>query len=176
MDKGFVEERLVPGNREAPPSRFWRIILISIGVGIVLLFLAALLIPTLDGPNSNRTAREAVAVGSLYRITALQNEYAAAHPAMGFACQLPSLKPSSYAKGDKQLDDLLSGDHAGYKISLTGCAPELGGVVTQYRVTAVPLEPGKSGVRAFCADQTGVPWYDANGAADKCLAVRRKID
>jgi hypothetical protein len=176
MDKMLIEEGLAPGHQKASPRRFWRTFLISIVVGIGVLSLAALFIPTLDGPNSRRIAREAAAVGSLYRITALQNDYAAAHPAMGFACQLPSLKPSSYAKDDTQLDELLSGDYAGYKISLTGCAPEPGGVVTQYRVTAVPLEPEKSDVRAFCADQTGVLWYDADGSAEKCLSVRRKIN
>jgi len=163
---------------QKPSSRnFRRNLLISVVVLILVLCLAVLFIPMLDGPNMRRNAREAVAVGKLHRITTLQNDYAASHPTQGFACQLPLLKRTTPAKDEYDPDAfLLSGDHAGYRIALTDCEPEPGGVVTRYRVTAVPLEPGKSGVRAFCTDQTGVLWYDANGSAENCLVLHRTIN
>jgi hypothetical protein len=84
--------------------------------------LAALFIPTLDGPNSRRSANEAVAVGKLRRITTLQNDYAASHPTKGFACQLPLLKLTAPTRNDYDPDAfLLSTDHAGYRIALAGC-------------------------------------------------------
>ena len=163
---------------QKPSSRsVRRNLLISVVVLILLLSLAVLFIPMLDGPNMHRNAREADAVGKLHRITTLQNDYAASHPAQGFACQLPLLKRATPTKDEYDPDAfLLSGDHAGYRIALTECEPEAGGVVTRYRVTAVPLEPGKSGVRAFCTDQTGVLWYDANGSVENCVALHRTIN
>jgi hypothetical protein len=156
---------------------FWRNLLISAAVVICVLFLAALFIPTLDGPYSRRRANEAVAVGSLRRVTALQNEYAASHSTKGFACQLPLLKAGAHNNEGYDSDALLlTGERAGYKIAFVGCEPEPNGVVTRYRVAAVPLEPGKSGVKAFCIDETGSLWYDARGSAENCLASRRTID
>jgi len=54
----------------------WRNLLIPFVVIMVILCLAALFIPTLDGPNSHRNAREAVAVGNLHRIATLQASWA----------------------------------------------------------------------------------------------------
>jgi len=167
-------------GRDAKTSsrrNFWRNLLISAAVVICFLFLAALFIPILDGPNSRRGANEAVAVGSLHRITTLQNEYAASHFAKGFACQLPLLKAGVHNNEDYDSDAfLLTGEHVGYRIAFVGCGPEPNGVVMRYRIAAVPLVPGKSGVRAFCTDETGSLWYDASGSAENCLASRRTID
>jgi|SRR6267378_729951 len=121
---------------------FWRGLLIAVAVVILILCLAALFIPTLDGPNSRRTANEAVTVGNLRRITALQNDYAASHQ--------PSA-PSRDAFDSNAF--LLSGERVGYRNAFAGCEPEPNSVVTRYRITAVPLEPRKSGVRAFCTDE-----------------------
>jgi hypothetical protein len=152
-----------------------RDLLIVVAVVFSILLLAAIFIPTLDGPNGRLAARESVAVGKLRRITTLQNDYAASHPTAGFACRLPLLKSTASTVGDYD-SFLLSVDHVGYRIALTGCEPEADGIVTRYQVTAVPLEPAKSGVRAFCTDQTGGLWYDAKGSAENCLAVRRTIN
>jgi hypothetical protein len=148
-------------------SRWWFFAMLGPGLIVVLLL----------GPNSRRRANEAVAVGKLRRITALQNIYANSHPTKGFACQLPLLNLTAPTRDNYDEDAfLLSADHAGYRIALTGCEPEADGVVTRYRVTAVPLELGKSGVRAFCIDQTGTLWYDATGSAENCLAARHTIN
>ena len=167
------------GGAEKTSSRrnFWRILLISAAVVICVLFLAALSIWTLGGPNRRRRANEAVAVGSLRRLTALQYEYAASHSTKGFACQLPLLKSGARYNEDYDSDALLlTGEYVGYRIAFVACEPEPNGVVTRYRIAAVPLKPGKSGVRAFCIDETGSLWYDASGSAENCLASRRTID
>jgi len=154
-----------------------RNLLMEIAIAACILLLAALFIPTLDGPNGRRRANEATAVGSLRRITILQNDYAASHPTEGFACRLPLLKPTAPNSDEYDSDAfLLSAEHVGYRIAFAGCESESNGVVTRYRIVAIPLEPGKSGVRAFCTDQTGALWYDASGSAGDCLASRRTIN
>jgi hypothetical protein len=167
-------------GRDAKTSslkNFWRNLLVPFAVVICILVLAAVFIPTLDGPNSRRRADEAVVVGSLRRITTLQNDYAASHPTKGFTCQLTLLKPTAPNRDDYDSDAfLLSGERVGYRIMFAGCGPEANGVVTRYRIAAVPLEPTKSGVRAFCTDETGALWFDASGSAKNCLASRRTIE
>lgn len=177
MNKTKAYEDQVRDVQEPSFWNFRRNLLISIGAILFLLFLAALFIPTLDGPNGRRAAREANAVGKLRRITTLQNDYAVSHPTAGFACHLSPLKPTAASNENYDSDAfLLSADHDGCRIEFTSCGPETDGVVTSYRVTAVPLEPGKSGIRAFCTDQTGALWYDASGSPEKCLSARREIN
>jgi hypothetical protein len=156
---------------------FRRNLLISVVVIACILFLAALFIPTLDGPHNGRAARESLAVGKLRRVTTLQKDYASSHPTEGFACQLPLLEPPFPARNDQDADAfLLSEDHAGYRIAITRCNPEPDGVVRTYQITAIPREPGRSGVRAFCTDQTGTLWYDASGSAESCVMFHRPIE
>ena len=174
MDKTKVQQ-VEALHAQRPSHRNFRRLLIS--AVVIICILAALFIPTLDGPNRHRAARESAAVGKVLRITALQKHYAGSHPTEGFACQLTLLKPTSRTRDDYDADAfLLSEDHAGYRIAITGCKPEPNGVVSSYQITAVPLEPGKSGVRAFCSDQTGALWYDASGSAESCLALHRAIE
>jgi hypothetical protein len=155
----------------------WRNLAIPFLVTIGVLSLAVLLVPTLDGPNKHRTLREVTAVGNLRRLATLQGSYSASHPDKGFSCQLSLLKSPKPASGDYDPKEfLLSETYAGYRITLPGCEPGPNGLVTRYRAIAVSLEPGKSGVRAFCTDQTGTLWYDAGGSPENCLAAGRKID
>jgi hypothetical protein len=156
---------------------FWRSLLIPFLVTVGILSLAALFVPVLDGPNSHRAAREAVAVGNLRRLATLQASYSVSHPDKGFACQLSLLKSTKSASDAYDPDEfLLLETYAGYRITLAGCEPGPNGIVMSYRAIAVPVELGKSGVRAFCSDQTGVLWYDASGSPENCLATRRSID
>jgi hypothetical protein len=98
-------------------GKFWRNPLIVAAGVICILCLAALCIPTLDGPNSRRRANEAVAVGKLRRITVLQKDYAASHSAKGFACQLSLLKPPAPTEGDYDPDAfLLLADHGAIEL------------------------------------------------------------
>jgi hypothetical protein len=43
--------------------------------------------------------------------------------------------------------------------------PKTNPVVNRYEVTAVPLRPQKTGIRAFCTDQSGEIFYELTGSA-----------
>lgn len=76
----------------------------------------------------------------------LQMQYAAAHPAKGFACELAQLKTDTPPKGEYDPEAFLVADfYAGYKFSLAGCEASPNGVVIRYKATAVPRAPGESG-------------------------------
>jgi hypothetical protein len=168
MDKGNAL-----GQRSRPKKRWQKDLIVALVV-VLILCAAASFIPVLDGPNSHRVAREAIAVGNIRRISDLQNRYSAAHPEIGFTCQLPLLKstaPSADAYDPERF--LVDDSYLGYRFKLDGCDPDASGMVSHYRAIAVPVEPGKSGVRAFCMDQSRVLWYDSDGSADNCLAARR---
>jgi hypothetical protein len=121
-------------DREAKTSslrKLWRDPVIVVAVAMCVLCLAALSIPTLDGPNMRQGANEAVAVGKLRRITTLENKYAADHPENGFACQLGLLKPTASNNDAYGPDSFLSTErHAGYRTALAGCEPEPNGIVS----------------------------------------------
>jgi hypothetical protein len=171
MDKGNA---LGPKSR---PKKRWQKDLIVALVVVFILFVAASSIPVFDGPNSRRTAHEAIAVGNLRKLANLETNYSAAHTEQGFVCQMSLLKSTPPSSGEYDPEEFLILDrYAGYKIKLDGCEPDPNGLVTHYRAAAVPAEPGKSGVRAFCTDQSGALWYDNSGSADNCLARRKPIE
>ena len=144
-------------------------------IGLCTLFVW-ICIPVMDGPNSRLAAREAASVGTLRSIVKLQSSYAVTHPTTGFACELPSLA-SEAVKVDYFAQDefLMSGERVGYKFAIADCRTSLSGVVIHYQVTAVPREPGKSGIRAFCTDEFGQLWYDSDGSSVNCLVSRRQL-
>jgi len=171
MDKGNTQ-----GQKPTPKGR-WQKLLIPILVVLAILCVAAYFIPVLDGPNSRRGAREAIALGNLRKLADLQKRFSSAHPEKGFTCQMPLLKSTNPSTGEYDPEEFLVLDrYAGYKIKLSECEPDPKGLVTHYQATAVPVEPGKSGVRAFCTDQSGALWYDNGGSADNCLARRQPIE
>jgi hypothetical protein len=67
---------------------------------------------------------------------------------------------------------LLAGESSGYKSVLAGCTSTEKGIVIRYRITAVPIARGLTGVRAFCADESGTLFYEENGSATECLSLR----
>jgi hypothetical protein len=177
MENASTQLEVVSEGRKATPKGPWQRFLIPFLVLFAILAVAVYFIPVLDGPNSHRAAREATAVGNLRKLTALQNSYSASHPEKGFACQLSLLKSSTPSSGDYDPEEFLLLDrYAGYKITLDGCEPGPNGLVAHYRAIAIPVEPGKSGVRAFCTDQSGSLWYDNGGSAENCLAIRRSLE
>jgi type IV pilus assembly protein PilA len=133
-------------------------------------------VPVLDGPNSRRYKNESSAAMNLSAVIALQRKYAVAHPEKGFACELPLLKSSEHQEsGDYEPLLLVTGAQAGYKFSLGGCYADAKGTVVHYQVTAVPIELGKTGLAAFCGDDSGLLWYDREGSATNCLTSRRAL-
>jgi hypothetical protein len=172
-------DELQPGNDNDPnsvrkKSRF-RLVMV-LGAALAVIVIAALSVPELD-VHRRQVMNEVVTVTRLRRLNQLQNSYAASHPAKGFACQLPELKPATLAGDTYKPDELLfdTGSQSGYKFTLTACRTDSNGVVTQYQFTAVPLQPGITGFRVFCADHTGAMWYDSEGSAENCLAARKPL-
>ena len=119
---------------------------------------------------------EADAVGSLDKINSIENRYVASHPDKGFTCELGALRAqASGTDVSEQISGLLSGQRTGYKFAFAGCTPDTNGIVTHYQIFAIPIGPGRTGIRAFCTDQTGKLFYDLNGSPSQCLATRREI-
>jgi hypothetical protein len=150
-----------------------------VAVGLLLagvLFLA--LLPHFDGPHSRKHANEAAAVGKLLAVAKLQSKYAAAHPGKGFACELPSLRPTERQE-NLQYDPssfLTTGMQLGYRFTLDGCNADRSGMVTRYKAAAVPVEQGTTGFRAFCIDETALMRYDDSGIGAKCLTSGRVLE
>ena len=138
-----------------------------------VLFVAFISLPVLDGPKGH--ANEAASVSMLRTLNSLQNNYAAAHPTIGFACELARLKPAEPVKDPYFEEFLVTGERSGYNFAITDCHADQNGVVTHYQITAVPRKPGKSGIRAFCTDESGLFWYDSAGSAANCLASGRQL-
>lgn len=146
-----------------------------------LLIVAAVFMPVLDGPHSRQHANEAAAVSKLRAVATLQSKFASTHAAKGFACELPLLRTAEN-QGDGVDDDygplrfLTTATGAGYKFVIGNCYADAKGVVAHYQVTAVPIEQGTTGFRAFCTDDSGLLWYDPEGSPTNCLASRRALE
>src|SRR5262249_24576080 len=140
---------------------------------IVAMVAAALFLPGFV--DRSTVAHEVVAASVLRRIQDHQMKFASAHPAAGFACRLGELIPAGSETSDEYR--FLKGQRfAGYMFHVAGCDCGNGKPAQHYQIVAVPGEPGQSGVRAFCMDENGVVWSDAEGSAAKCLANRKPLE
>jgi hypothetical protein len=153
---------------------FWLRFLVTLCLALTFLFIVHS-VPVLD-VNQRQRRNEASTVARLHRLNDLQNSYAVSHPTKGFSCELLQLKPSGPVDDTYDPDAfLLTGVYGGYRFTVPNCRTDSNGVVTQYQLTAAPLEPGKSGFRAFCTDQTHVMWFASDGSAKNCLALRHPL-
>jgi type IV pilus assembly protein PilA len=132
-----------------------------------VLVLMTIVVPALE--HANRRADEADAVESLRTLNQMEGQYAANYPEHGFACSRAELggKPSDgppTPEAAQLVDaDLARGIKSGYRFAVSGCteaARDGHQVATGYVIDAVPLQPGKTGIRGFCTSQ------DARLAAD----------
>jgi hypothetical protein len=121
-----------------------------------------------------RETREQVVVGNMRSLLTAQIQYASNYPESGYACSLETLGGKRGRLGERQpnekfamlIDDTLaSGRRDGYTYAITHCT---GRPVASFAVTAVPDAPGSG--RAFCANESGVIRYAADGRAETCLA------
>lgn len=164
------------GNSSQRFPRIIRALLWVIGGLVLATGLCVLLVPTLAAPHSRLIANEASAASRLRTVITLQDEYTVAHAYVGFACELPLLKPIGQRKFPKySFEFLTTGVQSGYRFALVSCRPDANRPKARYQVIAVPVEQGTTGVRAFCADETGVIWYDLEGSATNCLASRKVL-
>jgi hypothetical protein len=134
-----------------------------------------LLLPARD-VNKRQRANEATAVARLALLTSIEKEYAEKHAREGYVCDLAKLGTRAQLRRDYDPDFFSTGKRAGYSFVISGCETASGTAVKQYRIIAVPMEPGKSGSRSFCTDETGVLRYTLDASAESCLASRNVID
>jgi type IV pilus assembly protein PilA len=128
-----------------------------------ILIIAAIAIPNLL--RAKIAANEASAAHSVRMIATAEKSYAAQHPTEGFTCNLGDL--NSAGLGDS---DLLGGQKHGYVFTLQNCTADTTGTpVTKFQVTAIPAALNRTGMKAFCADETGALRLDSHGSAEECL-------
>jgi hypothetical protein len=160
-----------PPNPAGRSPRKWKLRLaIFLALLGTLIFLILVLLRTrFHGIGMHMAANEASAVFTLRTLTELQQQHATAHPANGFSCILAGLKLENSLNDHKFTEDFLaSGERYGYRFQLSDCEPDAKGAVTHYRTTAMPLVFGKTGIRAFCTDESGGIWFDNSGSPSKC--------
>lgn len=147
------------------------IIVVCIAMIPILLFFA-FTFPALR--SVKKTANEASAVLAMRNIGQAESQYSATYPTIGYACTLAVLggasgSPTSQAA--QLIDPALAstGQKAGYAFTLT-CGNKVTlndqDTYTSYRLTAVPLAPGKTGNRGYCSDQDDVLKFDPSGGTD----------
>ena len=150
--------------------------ILGLAAGFLLSLLLIIAFSPLHDSQGGLRQNESAAVGSLRKIHDLQSKYAAAHPKEGFTCQLQRLRPAeTTATAYDPATTLFAGEWSGYKFVLAGCTPTEKGIVVRYQITAVPVARGLTGVRAFCADESGTLFYEENGSATECLSSRLPV-
>ena len=138
-----------------------------IGSVLLVLIVAAIWIP--HNMVSRVAHDEVSAMNALRGLTSLETGYARSHPSKGFTCDFALLKTEVPSNRDPTHDGFLVSDpFEGYKFSLGGCEIDPKGVVVRYKATAVPVLPGKTGVRAFCINQTGELRFGVNESPETC--------
>ena len=94
----------------------------------------------------------------------------------GYVCELVKLRARARLRPDYDPDFFSTGKGVGYTFVISGCDPASDTVVRQYRIIAAPMEPGKSGLRSFCTDETGVLRYTLDASAESCPVSHDVID
>jgi len=108
------------------------------------------------------TFHRATVVGALRNLNALQQSYAAAHPARGFACALNDL---GRGPGEPPIPDYVQdiidhpeGNSSGYQYAISNCSK------TSYRITAIPRLMSVEYHQSYCTDETSQTYLDPDGS------------
>jgi type IV pilus assembly protein PilA len=124
-----------------------------------ILIVAAIAIPNLL--RAKISANEASAVGNVRNIVSAEVSYATLHPQTGFTCNLSDLSSAGLIDSS-----LAGGQKYGYIFALQNCTAEKeGDPASHFQITASPVKYNSTGVRAFCADESGVMRSDNTGSA-----------
>lgn len=176
-ERAIINKKVTERNQSLTTTRqgsgkILRQVLRSAFVLCATLFLLAMFLPTLDGPNRRLHMKEAATVSRLRNINRFQTDYAAAHPAEGFACQLPRLKSSANVQPGEYDPEgyLVSGTQYGYKYVVVNCRSDPNGVAIHYGVIAQPFE---SALRTFCTDESGL--LRTSASPETCLSSGQVI-
>ena len=134
----------------------------------VLSVLTVLALPVLL--RGERAANESSAIGDLRSFYHAQMTYAQMFPARGFAGDIVNLAPvirtaTGISMAGGTLDFVLlcavqPCQKNGYLFTVDQTS---GAPVDNFRITAVPAVPGKTGIRGFCLSSTGIVTYDPGG-------------
>ena len=120
----------------------------------IIAVIAAIAIPNLL--RSRISANESAAIGALRTLTAAQTQY---HNAEGqYAAAIGDLYDAADPANQYIDATLATGSKSGYSFTVTAAAdPTVG-----WNGTAAPLSAGKSGVRTFTVDESGIILADGN--------------
>jgi len=145
----------------------------------IILIIAAIAIPNLL--RSKIAANESSAVGSVRTINSAEVTYSSSW-GTGFAAALAALGGPAGCPGGASgaqaclIDPLLTaGAKSGYTFRAVGANP-VNNVLNTFEVNATPMVVQTTGVRSFCADQTGLIQFLGTGAGigtapGNCAAV-----
>lgn len=126
-----------------------------------ILIIAAIAIPNLL--RSRIAANEASAVSSVRQVIKASIEYRNLHPNIGYPVSLEELAASGRA-GTPLIDSgLADGQKSGYRFEYESQAMAEGPRETFF-VRAIPMNPGSTGNREFCADESGMVRFAAQGS------------
>jgi len=115
---------------------------------------------------------ERMAPTQVQMLVTAEVNYSQKHPAQGYTCKLSDLFGTKYnadaVEGAALFDPAMAeGAKDGYVFSVAGCT---GSPATKFQISAVPEEED-SGMKAFCADESGTLRFATDGQADTCLSA-----
>lgn len=113
------------------------------------------------------TANEVSAVGALRTLNTVLVMYASTYKS-GYAASLATLGPGNPPSAQQAglIDPTLaSGTRSGYVFTYSPGQADASGKYESYSISAVPVEPGKSGRRYFFTDQSGIIRFRTAGPA-----------
>ena len=140
-------------------------------IALTLFFTAIMFWLVVFPPNTPRVfLNQRRAVHSMANMNLAEREHAVRHPDTGFACDLRNLREQ-----DTLVDPVLaSGTKSAYHFDIR--CPQRDRKATAYAITAVPVEPGRTGEYALCTDQSGEIWYSETGSPSDCLTMHKPVE
>ncbi len=145
----------------------------------IIMVLAAISIPNMVA--SRIAANEAGAVASIRSINTAQTGYSINYPQLGYSDNLLKLS-------DPPAGQPVSSAHGGFLDWVLGCAKQpcartgyffaivdpvgAPGVITSYKVTAIPASREQTGRRGFCGSDLTTIKFDPNGGSNCILYIQ----
>ena len=122
-------------------------------------------------------SNEAMASGRVGMIASAEAAYAARHPDQGYTCKLADLFGQPASDAPDQTPPTFdagqaSSEFAGYSFALSGCS---GSPASKVQITATP-NASDSGMKTFCADQSGTIRFIVGGKSSACLSQGQPLN